>query len=136
MAGSNFVIAMQIRSGDSRPFQMTFRESVQATEGEEVMTDHVDPAGDTFESFLEVIGIREDIYGEAIKKAIAWQLDEARNAAGMSKGALAKHMKTSRTQVDRVLDPTNVAVSLETLDRAAQALGKRLEIRLVDPAGA
>lgn len=69
-----------------------------------------------------------------INQVIAWQLEQARTAAGTSKGALAKEMKTSRTQVDRALDPANVAVSWDTLARAAQSLGKRLEVRLVDAA--
>ncbi|TAD89457.1 MAG: Fis family transcriptional regulator [Alphaproteobacteria bacterium] len=94
----------------------------------------VEPVGSTFERFLEECGIREEVYGEAIKAVIAWQLDRARIDRDMSKGALAKQMRTSRTQVDRVLDPRNVAVSLDTLERAARALGKRLDIRLVEAA--
>ncbi|MFC7333901.1 helix-turn-helix domain-containing protein [Rhodocista pekingensis] len=91
-----------------------------------------DPAGGSFEDFLDDLGIREEVYGAALKEVVAWQLDQARSGLGTSKAALARRMHTSRTQVDRVLDPANVAVSLETLDRAARALGKRLEIRLVD----
>lgn len=96
------------------------------------MSEPTSLRGDTFESLLFETGIREEVYGQAIKEVIAWQLEQARSQSGTSKGILAERMKTSRTQVSRVLDPTNVAVSLEMLDRAARALGKRLEIRLVD----
>lgn len=90
------------------------------------------PAGDTLESFLEKEGIRDEVYDTAVKRVVAWQFEEARKARALTKGALAKTMKTSRTQVDRVLDPDNVAVSLDLLNRAASALGKRLRIVLED----
>ena len=90
------------------------------------------PVGTTLESFLEECGIREEVYSAAIKDVIAWQFEQARQAKGISKVKLAAAMGTSRTQVSRVLDPENVAVSLDTLVRAASALGKRLEIQLVD----
>jgi antitoxin HicB len=96
------------------------------------MKEEFNHTGDTFDSFLEECGIREEVRAEAIKRVIAWQLEETRRSAGETKDALARKMKTSRTQVDRVLNPTNIAVSLEMLDRAAHALGKRLEIKLVD----
>jgi hypothetical protein len=91
------------------------------------------PAGDTLESFLDEQGLHEEIYTAAIKKVLAWQFEEARKAAQIGKVALANAMHTSRSQIDRVLDPENVAVSLDTLNRAAMALGKRLKIELVDP---
>jgi DNA-binding phage protein len=90
------------------------------------------PIGATLESYLEENGIRDDVYSAAIKDVIAWQFEEARQATGMSKVRLAAAMKTSRTQVERVLDPQNVAVSLDTLVRAAAALGKRLKVELED----
>ena len=94
--------------------------------------DECSPLGDSFESFLENEGIRDEVYGEAIKRVIAWQLDEARKASDLSKTAMADAMNTSRSQVERVLDPENVAVSLDVLNRAALAVGKRLKVELVD----
>ena len=76
--------------------------------------------------------IRDEVYDIAIKRVVAWQFEEARKARSLTKGALAKTMGTSRSQVDRVLDPDNVAVSLDMLNRAASALGKRLKIELED----
>lgn len=93
-------------------------------------TNH-DPLGDSFESFLESEGIKGEVYGAAIKRVIAYQLEAARDAADISKTAMAQAMETSRTQVNRVLDPENVAISLELLDRAAKAVGKRLRVDLV-----
>lgn len=90
------------------------------------------PVGDSFESFLEEQGLKEEVYAAAIKRVIAYQLESARDAADISKTAMAQMMDTSRTQVGRVLDPENVAVSLELLDRAARAVGKRLRVELVD----
>lgn len=69
------------------------------------------PIGDTFESFLESEGIREEVYSAAIKRVISWELEEARKATDLTKTAMAEAMQTSRSQVERVLDPENVAVS-------------------------
>lgn len=99
------------------------------------MTDHhQDPLGDSFESFLETEGIKGEVYAAAIKRVIACQLEAARDAGDISKTAMAQAMDTSRTQVGRVLDPENVAVSLELLARAASAVGKHLKVELIDPA--
>ncbi|QJE74228.1 XRE family transcriptional regulator [Aerophototrophica crusticola] len=86
----------------------------------------------SFEAFLDEQGIKDEVYGAAIKRVIARQLEEARTSADISKTAMASGMGTSRAQVERVLDPENVAVSLETLDRAARAVGKRLVLDLKD----
>ena len=91
-----------------------------------------DPMGDSFESFLEAQGMKDEVYGAAVKRVIAFQLEAARTGSDLSKTAMAEAMDTSRTQLGRVLDPENVAVSLELLDRAAKALGKRLKVELVD----
>ncbi len=91
-----------------------------------------DPLGDSFESFLDEQGIKDEIYGAAVKRVIAYQLEAARQSADLSKTSMALAMDTSRSQVGRILDPENVAVSLELLDRAAKALGKRLKVELID----
>jgi ribosome-binding protein aMBF1 (putative translation factor) len=93
---------------------------------------HDDPIGGTLEELLEHTGEREEVYGEALKRVLAWQIEEARRQQDLSKSEIASRMGTSRSQLDRILDPTNVAVSLETLDRAARAVGKRLSVEIVD----
>ena len=63
---------------------------------------------------------------------ISWQLAEAMRKKKKTKQAMAKELNTSRSQLDRLLDPQNIAVSLDTISRAARVLGKRLIIRIVD----
>lgn len=88
--------------------------------------------GSTFDSFLEEEDIREEVEAVAVKRVIAWQLAEAMRKKKKTKQALAKELRTSRSQLDRLLDPRNIAVSLDTISRAAKALGKRLIIRIAD----
>ncbi|MBI3514191.1 MAG: XRE family transcriptional regulator [Proteobacteria bacterium] len=92
------------------------------------------PAGETFESLMQDLGIRDEVYETATKRVLAWQLEQVRKANGLTKRAMAEAMRTSRSHLDRVLDPNNVEVSLATLERAARALGKRLKVELVDAA--
>ena len=92
----------------------------------------VEHTGSTFDSFLEEEGIREEVEAVAVKRVISWQLTEAMRKKRTTKQALAKELRTSRSQLDRLLDPENTAVSLDTISRAAKALGKRLIIRIAD----
>ena len=92
-------------------------------------TDH---SGSTFDSFLDEEGIREDVEGVAIKRVLAWQLEKAMQEQRKTKQAMAKQLRTSRSQLDRLLDPRNASVTLETITRAARALGKRVIIRVAD----
>lgn len=87
--------------------------------------------GTSFESFLEEEGLREEVEVAAQKRVIAWQLREAMREAGLSKVAMAARMHTSRSQVDRLLDPSNDRIQLDTLQRAAQVLGRTLRFELV-----
>jgi antitoxin HicB len=87
--------------------------------------------GSSFDDFLKEDGIYEEVTARAIKRVIARQLDALMADQGLSKSALAKKMKTSRTQLDRVLDPDNGSVTLETLTRAAKAVGRHLRMELV-----
>ena len=96
------------------------------------MSDLQPSVGGSLEDFLDEIGEREEIYGEAIKRVLTWQIEDARKKQSISKSDMAARMGTSRTQVNRVLDPQNVTVSLDTLDRAARSVGKRLRIELID----
>ena len=68
---------------------------------------------------------------KAIKEVIAWQLAEAMKAEHITKTEMARRMSTSRFQLDRVLDPENVGVSLDTLNRAAAAIGRKVRLELV-----
>src|SRR5271156_1494870 len=92
-------------------------------------TDH---SGSTFDSFLEKEGIREEVEAVAIKRVLAWQLEQAMQKQQKTKQARAKQPHTSRSQLDRLLDPKNVSVTLDTITRAARALGKRVVIRVAD----
>ena len=98
------------------------------------MTDVADvhPIGSSFESFLEEEGILETVNEAAVKEVIAWQVAQGMARRGYTKTALATAMNTSRSQVDRLLDPTNTGVAMHTLYRAAAVLGKKLKVELVD----
>jgi antitoxin HicB len=91
-----------------------------------------DHSGSTFDSFLEEEGIREEVEAVAIKRVLAWQLSQAMQEQQKTKQAMAKQLHTSRSQLDRLLDPQNVSVTLDTITRAARALGKRVIIRVAD----
>jgi antitoxin HicB len=93
-----------------------------------------DHTGSTFESFLEQEGIREEVDAVAVKRMIAWQLSEAMRTGKISKKVMAERIGTSRSQLDRLLDPENSAVHLQTIAKAARAVGKRLRIEMVDAA--
>jgi antitoxin HicB len=92
-------------------------------------TDH---SGSTFDSFLETEGIREEVEAVAIKRVLAWQLEQAMRKQRKTKKAMAAQLRTSRSQLDRLLDPQNAAVTLDTMSRAARALGKRLVVGVAD----
>ncbi len=92
----------------------------------------MDHSGSTFDSFLEEEGIREELEAVAIKRVLAWQLEQAMQKQQKTKLAMAKQLHTSRSQLDRLLDPRNVSVTLDTITRAARALGKRVIIRIAD----
>jgi antitoxin HicB len=85
--------------------------------------------GSSFDDFLKKEGIYKDVTAQAIKRVIARQLDALMEEEGLTKTELAKRMKTSRAQLDR--DPDNESVTLGTLTRAAQAVGRQLRMELV-----
>lgn len=88
--------------------------------------------GSSLDDFLAEEGILERVNARALKRVIAWQLSQAMDAKQLTKTEMADRMGTSRTAVDRLLDPANGSVTLLTLERAASAVGKRLRIELVD----
>jgi predicted XRE-type DNA-binding protein len=87
-------------------------------------------AGGSFDDFLKEDGIYEEVQARALKRALAEQLDDAMQSSKLSKVNMAQRMATSRSQLDRVLDPSNLSIQLDTLIKAASAVGKTVEIRL------
>jgi antitoxin HicB len=86
--------------------------------------------GSSFDDFLNEEGIREDVEEMAVKKAISIGLQDHMKAAKITKIEMAQIIGTSRSQLDRMLDPRNTSVTLMSLKRAATAIGKRLSISL------
>ena len=86
--------------------------------------------GSSFDAFLDQQGIREETEELAIKEIIADQIAAAMQENGLSKVAMARRMKTTRQQLDRLLDPNNPSVTLLTLQKAARAVGRSLTISL------
>jgi antitoxin HicB len=87
--------------------------------------------GSSFDDFLKESGIYEEVTARAIKRVIARQLDALMQNEGLTKAALARRIRTSRAQLDRLLDPENESVTLGTLTRAAHAVGRQLRMELV-----
>jgi hypothetical protein len=87
--------------------------------------------GSDFDAFLAEQGELEEATALAVKRVIAWQLEQAMRAAGVNKSALARRMQTSRTVVDRMLDASDTGLTLDTMTRAAAALGFRVRVDLV-----
>ena len=86
--------------------------------------------GGDFDEYLRDEGMLEDAEAIAAKRVIAYQIAQEMDRANISQSELARRMKTSRSSVERLLDPANPSVTLVTLERAASAVGKRLRIRL------
>ncbi len=86
--------------------------------------------GSRLDDFLKEEGIYEEAQAKAIKEVVAWQLAEAMRKKKISKARMASLLKTSRTQVDRLLDPEN-DITLSSLQRAAAIVGRRVSIDLV-----
>ncbi len=84
--------------------------------------------GADFDDFLQEEGLLADVEAVAIKRVIAFQIRKFMDEEGISKSEMARRMRTSRASLGRLLDPENNAVTLQTLERAAEALGKRLRI--------
>jgi len=85
---------------------------------------------ESFDEFLAEQGILEACEDQAIKEIIAAQIIEAMQAQGLTKRRMAERMNTSRRQLDRLLDPATPSVTLDTLRRAATAVGRTLRVEL------
>lgn len=91
--------------------------------------------GSGFDEFLRDEGIHEEVEAAAVKKVIALMLAEEMKSQKISKVAMVRRIGTSRSQLDRLLDPENASVTLVTLTKAAAAIGKRLRINFEDDSG-
>jgi hypothetical protein len=88
--------------------------------------------GSSFDEFLRSEGLIEQVTTLAWKRVLSWEVTEAMKKEGISKSEMSKRMGTSRSQLDRLLDPDNPNVLLDTVQKAASAVGKRLTIGLTD----
>ena len=87
--------------------------------------------GSSFDDFLKEEGVYEETQAQAIKRVLAWQIEEAMRTQHLTKSAMAARMHTSRSQLERLLDPEKTGVSLETIQRAAAVVGRELRVELV-----
>ena len=87
--------------------------------------------GSSFSGFLKDAGLHEETNAVAIKRVLAWQLENAMAKEGMTKNEMAKRMHTSRSQLERILDPDNDRIQLDTVFKAARALGREVKLELV-----
>ena len=86
--------------------------------------------GSSLDDFLKEEGIYEETRAVAIREALAWQVQQAMDAGKISKIEMARRMRTSRAALDRLLDPGNASVTVQTLSRAARAIGRDLRIEV------
>ena len=87
-------------------------------------------SGSNFDDFLKDEGLLEEVSARAQKRLLALQIDDIMRAENLSRTRLAEKMNTDIVQLDRLLDPDNTSITLESLDRLARAVGKRLRIEL------
>ncbi len=86
--------------------------------------------GTSFDDFLQEEGLLAVTEATAVKRVIAYQIEKEMAERQISKSALARMMQTSRSALDRLLDPENASVTLLTLESVAHALGKKLKVQL------
>jgi len=87
--------------------------------------------GSSLDDFLKEEGIYDEVVGQVEKEVIAWQLQQAMKKKKITKKRMAELMRTSRTQIDKLLNPKDGNVTIKTLNRAAAVVGKRFEYKLV-----
>ncbi len=85
-------------------------------------------SGSNFDNFLAEEGILEDVSTKAQKRLLALQIEDIMAETNLTKSEIANKMHTSRSQLDRLLDPDNTAITLDSLDRLARAVGRQLKI--------
>jgi antitoxin HicB len=89
-------------------------------------------SGSTFDSFLEEAGIKQDVETVAVKRVLAWQFTQAMAEKHKTKVDMAKELHTSRSQLERLLDPNKLSVTLGTISKAARVLGKKVTLQITD----
>lgn len=87
--------------------------------------------GSDFDDFLTEEGLLEEAEAVAVKRVLAFQIKELMESQNLSKAEMARRMQTSRAALERLLDPENRAVTLNTMDKAARSVGKRLRLTLI-----
>ncbi|WP_017294650.1 XRE family transcriptional regulator [Geminocystis herdmanii] len=87
--------------------------------------------GSNFDNFLEEEGLLVEVEATAIKKIIAYQIEQEMNKLGWTKTEMAKKMNTSRSSLEHLLDPQNASINLQTITKATSTLGKKLRIELI-----
>ena len=87
-------------------------------------------SAESFDDFLKSQGLLDEAEEIAIKRVLAWQITDAMKTQGITKTMMAERMHTDRRQLDRLLDPENTSLTLSTLRRAANAVGRNLRIEL------
>ena len=87
--------------------------------------------GSSLEDFLKEEGMLDATTNYAVKRVLVWQVEKAMKEQGLTKAEMARRMGTSRAHLDRLLDPENDKVQLDTVERAALAVGRRLRLVLV-----
>ncbi len=92
-------------------------------------TTHI---GSSLDDLLKEDDLLAEAHAIAVKRALAWQVNQAMEKEKLSKTAMAKRMRTSRAALDRFLDPDNSSVTLLTMNKATVVLGKRLRVELID----
>jgi predicted XRE-type DNA-binding protein len=90
--------------------------------------------GGDFDDFLKEEGIYEECHATALKRVLSFRFQEVMKQLELTKTGLAEQMGTSRSALDRLLDPENPSVTLDTIVRAAKATGQHVELRIVDAA--
>ena len=85
----------------------------------------------SLDNFLEDENIVDEVHAIAIKRVVSWQIEEAMRSQKITKKSMAERMHTSRSQLDRLLDPAYTGISLELLSKAARALGRELKLDFV-----
>ncbi len=86
--------------------------------------------GSSFDDFLKEEGIYEEVTAGAVKRLLTRQITDAMDAGKISKSEMARRMNTSRSQLDRLLDPDNTRIRLDTLYKAARAVGRNVRLEL------
>lgn len=96
------------------------------------MSDNIEKGhlGQSFGDFLKEQGTYEETVATSIKRVVAWQLQQVMSEQKITKVEMAKRLETSRSQLDRLLDPENDKISLSMLSRAASAVGRKLTLEL------